>query len=55
MQVTVLLPDDFEPRIERIRRSAAFKKVPPVAALLRDIIAEGLARLEAQPTGEPRS
>jgi len=48
MQKTFYIPDSWDTRIERLRRSALFKKVPTQSSLLRQFVEEGLARMEGQ-------
>jgi hypothetical protein len=62
MQMTVTIPEETYARIQAARRSATFKKVPPTSGLVRQLIEEGLSRMEAEakaaqkaPTAEVRS
>lgn len=52
-------PVDIDARLDKIRRSARFAKVPSRSELLRQFIEEGLARMEsglddAAPSGSGR-
>lgn len=55
MNVATTLPDPVYDRLQAVRRSPRFRKVPSVSELVRTFIEDGLARLESAPGTEAAS